>query len=339
MSDAPPLDSPHPHHAPSPQPVPATTTRLSGNWVIKQGVFLSVLLVFGVWGLADALYFYPRRGLEDASFKLRNYLVAASESGRLAPAELAIADPKRAYDELRPRAEELKRAATSSAQGTEYRRARFDSARFEWLEALARTWKLTTEPQVVISPGQLPKDFADAATRTVRYDPARGVGLVDSAGAGAPDELAPQRLLGELTQKWNTRDQVKPLSGYDMPLQWVFVAVGFGGGAWMILTMIRAASKKFRWEPATRTLVLPSGTRIAPGDVKEFDKRRWHKFFVTMHLKDGTTQTLDLLRHVPLEEWVLTMEKEAFPDSVRASSPEAEPVAATGNAGAENPNQ
>ena len=34
---------------------------------MKQGAFLIVLLVFGVWGLADALHFYPRRGLEEAS--------------------------------------------------------------------------------------------------------------------------------------------------------------------------------------------------------------------------------------------------------------------------------
>lgn len=312
-----------------------TTTRLSGNWMLKQGVFLTILLVFGFWGLADALHFYPRRGLEDASAKLSKFLAAASEAGRLVPSEIGVADPKAAYAELAPRMEELSKASVGT--GLEARRAKFDFAKAQWLEALARSWRLTTEPQIVISPGQLPKDFVDAATRTVRYDPVRGVGIVVSSPNAEPVEIPPQRLMGELTQKWNTRDQVKPLSGYDMPLQWVFVVVGFVGGGWMLITMLRAGARKFRWEPATQTLILPAGTRITPADVKEFDKRRWHKFFVTLHLKDGTSHTLDLLRYVPLEEWVLTMERTAFPETAPAPEPAETPVE-VGNAGPADPN-
>ncbi len=314
----------------------ATTTSLSGNWVLKQVVFLIVLLVFGFWGLADALYFYPRRGLEDASFKLRNYLAAASEAGRLIPAEIAVADPKGALAELSPRMEQLFKATT--ATGVESRGAKVEFARGQWLEALARAWKLTTEPQVVVSPGQLPKDFVDAATRTVRYDPVRGIGLVVSQPGATPVEIPPQRLLGELVQKWNTRDQVKPLSGYDMPLQWVFVAVGFVGGAWILLTMVRAGARKYRWDPQTQTLTLPGGESFTPNDVKEFDKRRWHRLFVTVNLKSGAAHTFDLLRYVPLEEWILAMERTAFPESAVAEQPEAATVGA-GNSEGENPNQ
>jgi hypothetical protein len=312
-------------------PSPATTTRLSGNWMLKQGVFLTILLVFGFWGLADALYFYPRRGLEDASSRLWDYFKAASDAGKLTPADLALPDPQAAYAELAPRMEELARAST--AAGTDSRLAKVEFAKARWLEALSRTWRLTTEPQVVIGPGQL----QSAPTRMVKYDPVKAVGLATSQPGETPTEISPQKLLGELTQKWNARDQVTPLSGYDMPLQWVFVIVGFGGGAWMLLTMVRAASTRFRWEPEPQALTLPNGKRFVPADVKEFDKRRWHKFFVTVHLKDGTSHTLDLLRYVPLEEWVLTMEKTAFPESAGSPSPALEPVPA-GNAAADNPN-
>jgi len=314
-----------------------TTTSLSGNWLMKQGLFLLVLLVFGVWGLADALYFYPRRGLEDASYKLRNYLTAASEAGKLVPSEIAIADPQAAYADLAPRMEQLAKAATGP--GNEAKNAKIELERARWLEALSRTWRLTTEPQIVVSPGQLPKDFVDAATRTVRYDPVRGIGLVVSQPGSEPLEVPPQRLLGELVQKWNTRDQVKPLSGYDMPLQWVFVTVGFVGGGALLFTMLRASAKKYRWDPATQTLTLPGGKSFTPADVKEFDKRRWHKFFVTIHLKDGTSHTLDLLRYVPLEEWVLTMERTAFPETAVAPVPTSEPEAvAAGNSDTATPN-
>lgn len=316
----------------------ASTTRLSGNWLLKQGVFLVVLLVFGFWGLADALYFYPRRGLEDASSKLAKYLAAASEAGRLTPTDIAVPDPKATHAELALRAEELAKAASSSAETLETRRARVEFSKFMWLEALARTWRLNATPEVVISPGQLPKEFVDAATRTVKFDPARGIGLVTTAESTTPLEIPPQRLLAELVQKWNTRDQVKPLSGYDMPLQWVFVVVGFGGGLWMLATVVRANTKKFRWDAASQSLTLPGGASFSPADVKEFDKRRWHKFFVTVHLKDGSAHTLDLLRYVPLEEWILAMERTAFPQDAEPE-PKDEPLpVAAGNDGEPNPN-
>lgn len=316
-----------------------TVTRLSRNWVLKQGIFLVVLLVFGVWGLADALHFYPRRGLEDASARLRAYLEAAALAGKLTPGDIKVEDPAAALAELRPRAESLHTAALGPAQDRAAMDARMLNARREWLEALARAWRLAPAAQPVIWPGDSPKEMADAATRTVRFDPVRGIGLMVARPGAAAEEITPQRLLGELVQVWNTRNAVKPLSGYDMFFQWFFVVVGFGGGAWLGLVLVRAASRKFRWDPPTQRLTLPGGASFVPSDVKEFDKRRWHKFYVTIHLNSGVAHTLDLLRYVPLEEWVLAMERTAFPDSVERPAPE--PAAADSaeqNAGAASPN-
>jgi hypothetical protein len=79
---------------------------------------------------------------------------------------------------------------------------------------------------------------------------------------------------------------------------------------------IRVAAKSYQFEPETHTLVLPGGERLAAADLKEVDKRKWHKFYVTLNMNDGRSHTLDLYRHDPLEEWVLEMEKAAFPESV-----------------------
>ena len=171
------------------------------------------------------------------------------------------------------------------------------------------------------------------------FDHVRGVGLVVSAKGAQPQEIPPQRLLAELTQVWSARNAPKPLSSYDMFFQWFFVVAGFGGGGWLAAVLLRAASRKFRWDPPTQRLTLPGGASFVPSDVKEFDKRRWHKFYVTIHLNSGVAHTLDLLRYVPLEEWVLAMERTAFPDSVERSAPE--PAAADSaeqNAGAASPN-
>ena len=76
---------------------PADTTLLrtsiSRNWLIKMAVFLIALLGFGTWGLVDALVIYPRKGLEDASFKLKNYLQAASASNCHPPRSSSMTPP------------------------------------------------------------------------------------------------------------------------------------------------------------------------------------------------------------------------------------------------------
>ncbi|MBX3403103.1 MAG: hypothetical protein KF699_06785 [Phycisphaeraceae bacterium] len=291
-----------------------TATRLSRNWLLKQGAFLIVLLVFGVWGLADALHFYPRRGLEEASARLRDHLQAAAAAGKLTPADLKIDEPSSALAVLRPRAEELQSASLGSAADRATIDARFLNTRREWLESLARAWRLGPEPQVVVWPGQSAAELPDAATRSVLFDHVRGVGLVVSAKGAQPQEIPPQRLLAELAQVWSTRNAPKPLSSYDMFFQWFFVVAGFGGGGWLATVLLRAASRTYRWNPTTQTLSLPGGASFTPADLKEVDKRRWHKFFVTLHLRNGAAHTLDLLRYVPLEEWVLAMERTAFPE-------------------------
>ncbi|MGH7132453.1 MAG: hypothetical protein ACREJO_10960, partial [Phycisphaerales bacterium] len=65
----------------------------------------------------------------------------------------------------------------------------------------------------------------------------------------------------------------------------------------------------------------PDGKTIVPADIAEFDKRKWDKFYVTINLKGGEARKLDLLRYVPLEEWVLAMERTAFPETAPPEEP------------------
>jgi hypothetical protein len=112
----------------------------------------------------------------------------------------------------------------------------------------------------------------------------------------------------------------KPLSAFDIWVQWIYVALGFGGGFWMIIHFIAVARQKYRWEAETRTLTLPDGTTLTPTDIEEFDKRKWDKFLIYLKIKPahatrgGQELLLDLYRYTPLEAWVLEMEKTAFPE-------------------------
>lgn len=286
------------------------STTLGRNWLIKTTIFLVLLLGFGLWGLTDALYYYPKRGEMDAARRLKDHLEAASKAGMLTPDQLKVTDPVRTFQELKAKEKD----PTSGS---------FDKTRLDWLDALNRMWALKPEPRLVhdepAAPGTPP-----TPAKKFYFDMREGQGYVVTAGSSEKAPVPPPALLTLLTNAMSKTNPVTPLSGFDMLTQWVFVVIGFGGGAWMLLTLVRAAAKKYRWQSETQTLTMPDGKTVTPAELKELDKRLWHKFFVVMHVKDGREYKLDLLRYQPLEDWVLAMEKTAFPEQAEEEPSETE---------------
>jgi len=46
------------------------------------------------------------------------------------------------------------------------------------------------------------------------------------------------------------------------------------------------SSRRYRWEPESRTLTLLSGEKITPSDLADVDKRKWDKFLVFLRIRD-----------------------------------------------------
>lgn len=153
-----------------------------------------------------------------------------------------------------------------------------EEARLEWLTSLDRV-------------GDLPASEANEDSPTV-FDNARA-------------------RLESLRDEWATKSPPKPLGAFDIPLQWVIVALGFGGALWTLGVIGRASRFRFGYEPEENALTLSDGRRLTPDQLNEVDKRKWDKFYVTLRLKDGSAVKLDLLRYIPLEQWVLEMEQAA----------------------------
>ncbi|MFN7021117.1 MAG: hypothetical protein ACK4WH_07300 [Phycisphaerales bacterium] len=281
-----------------------TTTTLGRNWLLKTTLFLVLLFGFGVWGLVDALHFYPRRGEMDASLKLARHLQAAQADASLTAGRLKSEDPRGELDSLRARAADIEQRLANPAT---QKSAQFEKTRMVWLEALALMWQLNNKPKY------LGKDES-TPPRKLYFKVADGEGEAVAAD-GTRTKLSPMDLLGKLAPKLNTSANVTPLSGLDMLFQWIFVFVGFGGGLYVLVSLVRAMGKRYSWDPTAKRLTLPDKSSVTPSDLKELDKRLWHKFYVTLLLKDGRSVTLDLLRYVPLEDWVLEMERTAFPES------------------------
>jgi hypothetical protein len=301
---------------------------LNRTWVLKTGVFLIVLLGFGCWALYDAAWLYPARGLAAASRNLRDYLVAAEKAGFLRADRIAATDPGAELATLSKKVDDLR--ANAMRDSGEGRTAAMDLARYEWLAALDRAWKLDTKPKLL-------GEFTAPTKKALWYDPAKGEGYAIAAD-GTKTTLEPLALQNELGTYWSSAAaQPTALSAWDLPVQWLFVAVGFGLGGYLVFLMVKCKSQagRTRFEPETQRLTVPSGPSFTPDELEDVDKRLWHKYYVTLLLKDGSHHKLDLLRYVPLEEWVLGMERTRFPERVAEEEKEAAAAAAAESAESE----
>lgn len=311
------------------------STRLSRNWLLKLGIFLIVLLAFGTWGLLDALVFYPRGGLQDASFKLRNYLEASKKSNRLTTGDIKVDNPAETLSKLAAR--EANQLRSKSPGSVAEPLTDLEIARLNWLRALDRVWKLGAGDVPVCKALRTKRDAAgneiyagvggttepQKETHQVSFKARDGMGLTVGPD-GKVRDLTPDAVLKDLNAYWDTTKQKTPaaLNAYDLPSQWIIVVVCYGCAVYVMFLLIRARLKKFQYAPEEKRLILPGGVSIVPADLKDLDKRRWHKFFVTLNLKNGNSYPLDLLRYVPLEDWILQMEKAAFPETAASGDGE-----------------
>lgn len=295
-------DTPPPEQAMPDPATTATVTALNRKWTVKMVLICLVVFFFGVWAIYDALIAYPKRGYNAAEFMEYQYLEQYERDRGVMSNAAGVSDPAAKLAEL------AQREATVGQLGV------VDELLKRWLENLDIVSKLVPE-----------------ATAIPRTD-----------FRGQQINTASERLEA-LTAKWTReggtkKDAPKPLSAFDIPSQWIILAICWMIAAWMAVVVLRSRQKVFRWEPGTQRLTLADGHAITPADIAEFDKRKWHKFFVTLVIKPshptlgGKSIELDLLRYDPLEAWVLAMEKTAFPESVKKDGAQADAGAQTANA-------
>lgn len=162
------------------------------------------------------------------------------------------------------------------------------------------------------------------------------IGRLGPAPVQIPDAVA---RFNELKPAWQRADgtakPVTALSWYDIYVQWIIAAAGGVLALGVAAQIARVRARRYGWEPAERRLHLPDGSTLVPADVAEFDKRRWDKFLIYLKIKPGHERhagrelMLDLYHHTPLEEWVLEMERIAFPENSAKGAGGADPPAAS----------
>jgi hypothetical protein len=267
---------------PAAEPGP-TSTSIARRWLLRMVLICALCLGFSGWGYYDAVKVYPERGRNAANYFEYEYLKLARDKGILSE-RLSIDDPVRELDRIR----EAVRAKLP-LEG-------LDQPKYNWLDQLAVVGDL--EPANTT--------FSDVRRRFEELD-GKWTG---TAGTKPGERPAPPKA-------------PKPLERWDIPSQWGIMVVCGAIGLWMLVVIVSAVRKTYRWNPARLALALPDGTEIVPADLADVDKRKWGKFLVFLTFKEGkggphagSELKLDLYVYEPLEDWVLAMEKAAFPERV-----------------------
>ena len=249
------------------------TTTLGRTWKLKTFLFAIALLALGAWGAWDALHVYPKRGRVHSQFMLQNYLERADSELRLANA--SVEDP----------------AGTLESLSEQDARSALEEARFQWLHSLSRVANLPAiSRQNKEKLGARAPGAPHPASKTMFPDPTETLNEIRALNA--------------------TRNPPSPLNAYDIPLQYLFMIGGAAGFLAMVSFYVRVKRKTFRYDPGAKRLTLPGGRSFTPEEIEVVDKRKWDKFLVFITLKDGSAEMrLDLYRYVPLEDWILEMEK------------------------------
>lgn len=262
------------------------TTTVEKRWLVRMVLFTVLCGGFAAYSLYDALWAYPNRARSAASLALFNYLDAATEQGKQY-ASIAPFEPRPEMERLRAQRE----AGTLSAM---------DQQKYLWLEQAAVAGDLDTPA------------FKEGVER-VRANPTAEW----------------TTLSGRWLTTGDGKASVAALSWYDIPVQWILFAGCGGVTVWLLALLLSVARRKYGWDPAEQRLSLPDGSTLVPAEIEDFDKRRWDKFLIFLKVKPGHARhggrelKLDLYRHHPLEEWVLTMEKTAFPERAAPPPPSA----------------
>ncbi|MEM1165577.1 MAG: hypothetical protein AAGI30_04730 [Planctomycetota bacterium] len=297
MSDE--QSAPMPPEAPTSPAAPVTRTSVRPMWNVKFVGFLIVAIGLGIWGLADAVLIYPKRGQADVAYKLWQYLEQASEVGRVNLA--GVADPQARRLELQAQTEMT------------------DLERIElmWLDAIAMLQGsgFSRDLSGITANNQVlgPITASDVIESQPSLDGAAPrLSLNHEAVAARTDLADPRSMLTQLKAYWDTHTQPKPLSSYDIPSQWLFVLGGVLGIAWLLPRVISVNTTTYRYDPESKTLSMPGGATLTADEIVDVDGRKWDKFFLFVKRRDSPDEIkFDLYRWIPLEEWLAEMTRAA----------------------------
>ncbi|MDF1808294.1 MAG: hypothetical protein P1U42_01210 [Phycisphaerales bacterium] len=271
---------------------------INPRWALKLSVITIVIFIVGAWGFWDASSVYPKRGERYAQWAKWQYLEqskrANSEDFGIFIRDTSVANPSEEYTRLNePETQTRNLTDAQDSSSNRNLRASMLVARMNWLDALKVIGHLDPEYTVIETP---------------------------------------ERELETLKLEWQSAKLPKPLSNFDLIVQWMIMAVCWTVALLMFVHILKVKTKKYAWVSDTMALTLPNGGTITPDDLEEVDKRKWDKFIVFLKIKSshdslgGKEISVDTYQHLYVEEWILAMEEKAFPSQEDENEAETAPA-------------
>ena len=224
------------------------TTTLRPAWRLKMILVIIGVGALGIWGLYDASIKYPARGEKFAR------IVGEFEYLKTAAGPVDDRQPIRAADVSVPDPRDAL-ADLVDRQKTTMGLSAIENNRLTWLRALGVVGKL--DPQYTT--------------------------YSDDGG-----ERDPNSRLTELeTEASAARSVPNAVHKFDIAVQWLIFGVCMTVVGWCSLLVIRTASKRYTYDSESKTLSLPGGKSFTVEDIEDVDKRRWHKFYATVKIREA----------------------------------------------------
>jgi hypothetical protein len=146
----------NPYAEASQQPAGLEATTINRSWLTKMIIFTVVLAGFGSWGLYDAIYLYPKRGVAAAEYLEMVYLQQSEKAGKLSLASVP-SEPQAALDRIR---------AMPPASKSEV-----DKAQEAWLYNLSLVNRLSPEYTAIANPSARLKERTDQFNNREKPEP------------------------------------------------------------------------------------------------------------------------------------------------------------------------
>lgn len=135
------------------------------------------------------------------------------------------------------------------------------------------------------------------------------IGRLDDATTRVAD---PRARLAELDDKLKARKQPKKLNRYDIPIQWLILAVGLILGVWTLVNLIKASRRHYAYDKDTGQITI-NGQQIPFDKMTGIDMRKWQKKSIAMLETNDGSFKLDAWVHAELDTMIEDIDKRLHP--------------------------
>jgi hypothetical protein len=142
------------------------------------------------------------------------------------------------------------------------------------------------------------------------------IGRLDDATTRVAD---PRARLAELDSELKASKQPKKLNRYDIPIQWLILAIGLILGVWTLVNLFKASRRHYTYDKSTGQITI-NGQEIPFKKMTGIDMRKWQKKSIAMLETNDGSFKLDAWVHAELDTMIEDIDQRLHPGEKRGDA-------------------